>query len=286
MALGRTMSRRESKQQSGANRPRLTSYGERTQWPLQSLYFLLPLLLAYELGTFAYRRLSEAKQLPSNSAEAMLAQLIEIIGGSAYYLPGLLVVVVLIAIHLAKPRRERDPWRPEPRLWAFMWLESMVLALPLFVFGVVLFRGSPETAMNTSTLLASSVNEVSVGSRWSGLVLLSIGAGIYEELLFRLIAIAAFHTLLVNVMGLKPKQGAMGAILLSAIAFGVYHFLPDRLDLLTGMDGYAWKQMIFYTVAGVYFAVVYVSRGFGIVVGTHAVYDVVVVTLPLLFNES
>ena len=39
------------------------------------------------------------------------------------------------------------------------------------------------------------------------------------------------------------------------------------------------RKTIFYVLAGVYLACIYVYRGFGIVAGAHAMYDVLVVTL-------
>jgi membrane protease YdiL (CAAX protease family) len=77
--------------------------------------------------------------------------------------------------------------------------------------------------------------------------------------------------ILVDVLALPRPWGATGAVIGSAIAFAVYHF-PN-------LGAMRFSLALFYTAAGVYFAVIYVARGFGIVVGTHAIYDVLVVTL-------
>ena len=113
---------------------------------------------------------------------------------------------------------------------------------------------------------------------WLGDVLLSMGAGIYEELLFRLIGIAMLHMILVDLLALPEHWGAIGAVIGSAIGFAMYHF-PSFTDVRLGLG-------LFYTVAGVYFALIYVTRGFGIVVGTHALYDVLVVTLRFVQHEG
>ena len=62
-------------------------------------------------------------------------------------------------------------------------------------------------------------------------------------------------------------RGAGIAVVISAVAFAAYH--PPA--------GVA--AAVFYLLAGLYFGAIYAIRGFGIVVGVHAIYDVVVVVL-------
>ena len=236
----------------------LSSYWERTHWPLQSLYFLLPLLILYELGVVLWAGPYDI------SARRLLRAFFELFGGTGYYLPGLAVVVVLLCWHIAR----RDPWKPELKLYGLMWLESIALAAPLFVFMAVLFREPAQPAIALSNGGPAELNG------WRAGLVFSIGAGIYEELLFRLIAIALLHLLLVDVLSLPTQYGAVGAVALSAVAFAMYHFSDG--------NPFDWGRFAFYTAAGLYFAAVYVLRGFGIVAAVHAIYDVaVIVTMQL-----
>ena len=102
---------------------------------------------------------------------------------------------------------------------------------------------------------------------------ISIGAGLYEELMFRMLLIAVIHTLLVDVGKASHKVGAVIAVLVSALAFAVYHPLDD------GQGGISAQKLCFFFIAGLYFGAVYVMRGFGIVVGVHALYDVITVSM-------
>lgn len=235
-------------------------YWERTHWPLQSLYFLLPLLVFYELGTLWYATDRALGVTSFIRARSLLDAFFHLFGVTGYYLPGVVVVVVLVCLHLVKP----GPWKPQPRLLGLMWIEAAVLAVPLFVFGLV-FTRSPAAA------------GMPLNPGWQAQVIFSIGAGIYEELLFRLIAIALLHLVLVDVLALPARYGAVGAIGLSAVAFALYHFSESNPFQLT--------KFIFYTIAGVYFAGVYVLRGFGIVAGTHALYDVLVIATHYLHTK-
>jgi membrane protease YdiL (CAAX protease family) len=66
-------------------------------------------------------------------------------------------------------------------------------------------------------------------------------------------------------------------ISLSAILFAFYHF-PTFQDI-------EWGMFLFYTIAGMYFSCIFIVRGFGIVAGTHAMYDVLVVLLELMNHD-
>lgn len=242
----------------------ISSYWDRSQWPLQALYFLMPLLVLYEIGTVTYAPTGN-ERLPPIWAESLLAYFFHLFGVTGYYLPGVIVVVVLVCWHLVR----RDLWRPEPALYGLMAMESLVLAMPLFIFGLVLFR-EHAAQFSTAALALAQGDGIDQIPSWQAGVVFSIGAGIYEELLFRLIAIALLHFVLADVLALSEAQSAVGAMGLSAVAFAVYHFL--------GPTDFHFGKFLFHTLAGIYFAAIYVLRGFGIVAATHAIYDVLVVT--------
>lgn len=253
------------------------SYLTRSKRPLQGLFFLLPMIVLYELGTLVYATDPARGVTRFIYARSLLRDFFEWLGMTGYYLPGLIVVVVLFSWHMV----QRDPWRFEPRLYIWMWIESALLALPLFVFAIMVFRQSeaqlavPLFDVTAVAPLAETTTTTAPTATdgWQAMLVFSIGAGIYEELLFRLIGIALLHMILVDVIALPEKLGAVIVIGLSALAFALYHF--------TDQNPFAWNKCIFYTGAGVYFAAVYVLRGFGIVAGTHAVYDLIVVGLQL-----
>jgi len=110
---------------------------------------------------------------------------------------------------------------------------------------------------------------------WSSQLLLSLGAGIYEELVFRLMGIALLSLLLEDLLALPRAWASLIAVTASSLAFAWYHFWGTGVAVRPGL-------FAFYTLAGVYFAGVYVLRGFGIVVAVHAFYDVLIVSAPLL----
>ena len=105
------------------------------------------------------------------------------------------------------------------------------------------------------------------------MAVLMIGAGIYEELLFRLALIAIIALLLTKIGNLSKEYALVFAAIASASLFGVYHFHFMR-------DAFDWPRFGFYFLGGVYFTGLYVLRGFGITVGAHITYNLIVLFVP------
>ncbi len=256
-------------------------YWERAQWPLQGLYFLMPLLVLYELGTW-WQAPAGGDRLPPNLAESLLGLGFEQLGVTGVYLPAIIVVVVLSCMHLVR----RDPWKPELKLHAVMWVEAFAWSLPLFVFMLVLVRefaeqtGGVTSSGGALQVLANAASSDTSPFTWQDKLVFSVGAGIYEELLFRLIGIALLHMLLVDVLALPEKYGGAGAVVITTVAFALYHFLRSSSSSMVGfsLETLDWGRFAFYMLAGFYLATIYLLRGFGLVVGAHALFDVMVVT--------
>ena len=219
---------------------------------MQSLYFLLPLLVVYEIGALTVLGNTQL------TATRLLGQFFALFGVTGVHLPAIAVVAVLIGMHIA---RKRDPWSPEPKLYAVMWVESLVLAVPLFVLMTVLLR---------QPVPAAAISNVD-WDLWQRDMVIAIGAGVYEELVFRLIAIALIHAITKDLLSLPEEVCVISAVAISSLGFALVHFIGDH-------NPFTMTKMLFYTVAGVYFAAIYLTRGFGIVVAAHALYDVLVFT--------
>ncbi|QDU72897.1 CPBP family intramembrane glutamic endopeptidase [Mucisphaera calidilacus] len=256
------------------------TYWEQTRWPLQSLLFLLPLLVIYELGAW-WLAPAHGTRLPPIFAERLMSDFFHVLGVSGYYLPGILVTVVLLVWHVVR----RDPWKTAPKTLGLMWVESVFLAIPLIILMATIFRQpiNPPDAEQLAMLAASPNSDALASiSSWPEGVVFSIGAGIYEELLFRLIAISLIHMVLSDLLALPEPASSLSAVILSAVLFAVYHF-----DVMNPLDWTAhdWYRFGFYMFAGLYFSGVFVLRGFGIVAGTHAMYDIIVVTQHFITHE-
>ncbi|MHC4993343.1 MAG: CPBP family glutamic-type intramembrane protease [Planctomycetota bacterium] len=254
------MARRKPVGSSGPPDEPEAAYWSASRRPLQMLLFLLPLIVAYEAGLAWVLRTDSG--VVTNKAHESLLRFFEVMGVNAaggLFLGGIVIIVVLLVWHLLN----RDPWRLDWATAGFMAVESVLLTLPLLAVGLLVQRGLPAAAAGATPDLAQL-------DLWSRMAI-SVGAGLYEELLFRMLLIAVVHTLLVDLFKLDDGIGTVAAIGVSAISFTVYHPLGGATGELS------MSRLVFYLLAGIYFGVVYVLRGFGIVVAVHAFYDVLAV---------
>ncbi|MHC4946681.1 MAG: lysostaphin resistance A-like protein [Planctomycetota bacterium] len=236
------------------------SYWTRSRQPLQILVFLLPLVLAYELGLALLLRSDDG--VLSNRAHVALLQFFDAFGipaSSTLFLGGVAIVVVLLVWHVLG----REPWTVDLPTVGLMAAEVAVLTVPLLVLARL---------VDQAPLSAAAGGDVGMPAGFWARLAISIGAGLYEELMFRMLLIAVLHTILVDVMHAGHALGASIAVVVSAAAFTAYH--P-----LTAVGVSPAGLILFYFAAGLYFGGVYVTRGFGIVVGVHALYDVFAVIL-------
>ena len=236
------------------------SYFHRVHRPLQCLVFITPLLLFYQIGTVLH------PFVPAGGAERgtwhvvafiLMLRFFAFFGAAGNVLPLLAVVAILIFWHLAR----KDPWDFEPRLYAGMAAESVIWGVPFVVIAMAVMRHAA----------AAAAGSASSPSAWQQVVI-SVGAGVYEELIFRLIAINLLSMVLMDAFEMKPSAAIPIIILTSAILFSAYHYLGDE-----GRKPFDAGVFAFRAAMGVYLAGIYVYRGFGIVVGAHTIYDLTVV---------
>ncbi len=223
--------------------------------------FLLPLLLLYEIGSVLYLTDPTRHTVETIRAHRLLGGFFEAFGVGGFFLPGLLIIVVLLLWHVF----ERDRWSVRPSVLGLMLGESAVWTLPLLVLWQVVATAAPLGGLAGGD--PSNIIAMTTPARLT----ISIGAGLYEELLFRLAGIAVVHAIAADIAKLKPSTSATAAVLGTALAFALYHVSPGA-----GVD---WVIFSFHFLAGLYLGWLYVWRGFGIVVATHALYDVVVLVL-------
>ncbi len=286
------------------------SYFERTSRPIYAIVFLLPFIIFYELGTILINTDVLNQTQVRVVAFVWLQNFLEYLGfGSklAWVAPPLAVVVILVGLQLASGKR----WHFAPAdIWP-MAIECSLLAVPLIVLSLLLnssarpqshisrfdnsvTRIQAEVVPSRSAILANSLEaeliprsstEVNAQSLLADVVT-GIGAGIYEELIFRLILICALMIIFQDVLQLSQRNSIILAVLISAALFSAHHhvvFLDGRLGQTAAFN---WTEFGFRTLAGVYFAVLFAIRGFGITAGTHASYDIIAILINAVFFQQ
>lgn len=231
-------------------------YLAESQLPWTILVFLLPAILFYEIRLVVL--LASGEQVLVNKAQHGVLRFLEAIGLGdaglfAMALPGAVLAVLLLIWQVLL----RAPWRIAPATLAIMLAESAAMALPLLLLSGI---------ASGDALAAPQPDWSSLGV--SARIAVSLGAGLYEELVFRLILLATLHAVLVDLLGMRPAVGSSIAVAVAAALFAAYHPLRDAAGEID------WRRGAFYVAAGLWLGAVMLLRGFGIVVGAHALYDI------------
>ena len=233
---------------SPADAPADDTYWSISRTPLTSLVFSLPLVLAYEGGVLLL-----GHGTPRNGADVWLRQLLDLLGFGAYFLLPLLTVVGLLAWHHVA----HDRWNFSAGVLLGMAAESLLWAFLLI--GVARLQES---------LWPLAVDQGPVAgllARFVGFC----GAGLYEEVLFRLLLLPAVIWLLERWGQTRLSAASWGVLLTSLVLSGAHYVGPLG-------DTFTLYSFTFRTLAGLFFSLVFLARGFGIAAGAHAAYDLLV----------
>jgi hypothetical protein len=237
---------------------RSAAYLAAVRAPRYSLLFALPLLLLYEALAFGLTH--DAYAGVRNGADIMLKSVFVWFGGQR----GLIAFGALLlgagGVLVVRDMRRHGGVRAGYFLG--MLGESLLYA---FLLGGV-------TSWLTSALLQGVPLALGVQDQlpMATQLMISLGAGIYEELLFRVILVSAL-VWTGRRIGLGPVPAGIAATLLGAVIFSAFHYVGtygDHLQL---------GSFTFRAIAGVIFSALYLTRGFGITAWSHALYDVMLI---------
>jgi membrane protease YdiL (CAAX protease family) len=239
-------------------------YFEQSALPLTSLLFLAPLIVVYEVGTCWYASDPVSHVEQRIVAFSDLQRFFNLFGATGQYMPPATVVGILLTFHILR----RDVACARFGVMMGMCFESVIYAIPLVTLGY-LFQ---------HYLLSHSVAD-----DWRRLLVQSIGAGIYEEMVFRLILFHLLHMLLIDLLKVPKIRAIPLMVVSSAIFFSLYHYRIPWFPWtgLTGSERFEWQSFVFRTLAGIYFGMIFMWRGFGLTAGAHASYDILIVVLRM-----
>lgn len=231
------------------------SYWQATRHPWPCLVFVLPLLLTYEVGVVLLD--GPRGDQVRNGADAFVRWILQASGLEQFFWAPLLFLAGLLAWNGSR-------WRDRPPDLAAtcsgMAVESVVYALLLWALGKEL-----------GPLLHRLGVPLAVPRMPTGYLHLIafLGAGLYEEALFRLGLLCGLVRML-ELLAVPRRYAVAPAALVAALTFAAVHHLGSYGE---PFDGFVF---LFRTLAGCYFACLFCVRGFGIAVGAHACYDIIV----------
>ena len=221
---------------------------------LTSLVLVFPLFLIYQVGVLF--------TLPVlNGADFLTVFLFHNLGLSAGAYMGwtaAVAVAFVIAVLVLRHKQKFDPGLIVP-----VFVESAIYALTM---GSLILFVMTRVLHVSPRLAGGMIAEQGLGTRF----VMSLGAGVWEETVFRLGIMTGVAVLLERVLGLGRWVAVVVALVVSAVLFSAMHHIPpygDRLQV---------GVFVFRVLAGCFFGLVYWFRGFAIAVYTHALYDIYV----------
>ncbi|MFO7847923.1 MAG: CPBP family glutamic-type intramembrane protease [Balneolaceae bacterium] len=230
-------------------------YFSQTRSLTYSYFFSLPLFLLYEslirisnIGTVQPVRIS---------VDIWFQQLFAFAGLDA--LTAALGIAFLVGAVILFRQRDRLP-SLKPRYFLYLLLESAVYAI---VFSTLITNF-------LDLILQMDISQNSASLSKIQLFALSLGAGLYEELFFRVILVSVLFILLIRFFDNKNVAYVYSAIIAAVIFSGVHYVGAFA-------DAWSLNSFLYRFIFGLTLNLIYVIRGFGCAAWTHALYDVLVV---------
>ncbi|MFO0748674.1 MAG: CPBP family glutamic-type intramembrane protease [Myxococcota bacterium] len=222
----------------------LETYHRRTRDATTVAFAVVPLVLVYGLG------LLQASHSARAGADVVSGQLLGRFPTTTYVGIQLGIAVLLVVFALFRreqPVAQHLRWAAPSVAEACGWGVALG-AIVLFVIDRV-----------------SLLGPLMVSGQLVDRVVLSTGAGLHEELVFRLLMIPLVALGLERALGIGRPTALAGAALVSSFAFAAAHHLAGE-----PFDGFVFA---FRTVAGLVFAGLFLWRGFAVAAWAHAAYD-------------
>lgn len=236
--------------------PSFKSYFRHTNTLLYSYLISLPLLLLYEVLIFIAR--PDSDQVVRISVDVWIKTLFSYFGQDVLSLT--LIFVALLGIFVLYRERHKlhtlkagyfVTMLVEASAYAFL----LALVITTTVSSLLQIAAPEETVASLSTLQQLA---------------LSLGAGLYEELFFRVILVSLLLFVL-KIFVRKEWLRFTLAIILAAFLFSLVHYVGELGDPFT------MGSFLFRFLFGLALNAIYILRGFGMAAWTHAIYDIMVV---------
>lgn len=228
----------------------LKAYHEETRRPIYSAILVLPFLLVYEVGMLI---LQPARV---NGGDKLIRDLLQLVSVHAAFASALVLLVCFIVWQV----RSRASWKVDPGRLGLMFAESFFFAAFLFL----------TLGRLVAWLPASTAGASGGAQRWAEEFVLYCGAGVYEELVFRVLLLGLLCLVLTKLFHLEKEPAAAYAVWIGAFLFAAFHYLPPLGDPFT------LGSFLQRLAGGLFFSVLYMTRGFGVAAAAHALFDILV----------
>ncbi|NIT57465.1 MAG: CPBP family intramembrane metalloprotease [Aliifodinibius sp.] len=236
-------------------RQSIKHYFSSTNTLLYSYLISLPLLLLYEVLIFLAQ--PDSEQAVRISVDVWIKTLFSYIGQDVLSIT--LILVALAGIFVLY--RERKKLSSLKMGYFF----TMLIEASFYAFFLALLINSTISGL-LQIVQSSPIERLTTLQQLA----LSLGAGLYEELFFRVILVSIL-LFIFNKIFSKQYVSFASAILLAAVIFSLVHYVGAFGDPFT------MGSFLFRFLFGLALNAIYLWRGFGMAAWTHAIYDLMVI---------
>jgi hypothetical protein len=249
----------------GSPGPVPRGYLASTRTPTYGFLAALPLFVLYEVGVLAANGGSGPVQIRVG-ADVWLKTLLQAVGLGGWAALG--AVVMLVGVGVFVSERARRP-ALVPAYFGGIVAESVVYALVL----AALVGGAVGALFGRMLWDApAAMAQMGVPGGYGMQLALSIGAGLYVELVFRVLLVGGLAWGLRRAAGLTAGRALLIAAFVGAVVFSAVHHLGPYGDPFA-LDVFTFRFLFGLALNGVFLV-----RGFALAAWTHALYDVLVVS--------
>ena len=227
------------------------SYFLQTRSSFYSFLFTIPLFFIYEVGILFLSK--DDILVVRNGADFLMRSILESFGIFGLYGLGAIFLIGFIITYIYFFNDKSNKSIRADYLF-IMIFESVCWALILYFL--------------LSKFMLVLMNPI--GKTITQQVTLAVGAGIYEEFLFRVMLISGLTGIIGFVFLWSEKVRKAAALIIAAGIFSAFHFMGDYGDF------FSMELFLLRFFADIVLGVLYIARGFGITAYAHSIYDLIV----------
>lgn len=192
-----------------------------------------------------------------NGADVLFRQFFAVFNIYGFYFVGFLVLSALLISYYFYSKHEIYG-KFQGKFFILMVLESLLYALVMFIVVDKIGKYFMSAGANPDTNI---------------FIALALGAGVYEEFIFRVVLVSGCLFFLRDLLKLNSLVSVILSVLFASFIFSVFHYLGDFGEV------FEVKSFLVRFGAGIFLSALYALRGYGITAYTHTFYDLIVIIL-------
>jgi len=225
---------------------------------ITSVILLFPFIIIYEIISFF--KFYDKEYIIRNSADAILREVFTYFTfiSNNYYSVLLFIFLIFVILY---HRHKILNLSIKVNFLILMLIEG-------FLFGFILLF-----LLNDSSMIFKY--DFSLSNDIILAYYLCVGAGIWEEVLFRLVLLNLFISLISNI-DIKEHTNTFISIFIVSVIFSTFHYIGQNPDMFT------YYSFCIRFIGGFILGYIYIFRGLGIASMTHFTYDLLLYVLPVI----